>query len=209
MILLSFMAISSYGQVQTVGIQKGLNISNVTSLASNNRYGDIYGLTYDLIFQDKYTLGIDLLYNQRGFDDKLTFTDISGNQPPTVISKYYSDYFSVPLKIGYVVGNKLKAFAKLGITPSVLIKAHSTIPIIDTDGDITGEITTDTKSSLLKYDLGGLIDIGLSYAIFENINMFSSLMYNQSFATFYKQPVNDLIRHYSISLSLGLKYQLN
>ena len=122
--------------------------------------------------------------------------------------KFHSDYLSFPLKIGYVLGDKFNGFAKVGICPSILISAQTTTPIINASGSITGENTFDSKNSLSKFDLGGLVELGAGYRIFENFDIFTSLMYSQSFTNYYKQMVNGTIRHSGLSVSLGLKYRL-
>jgi hypothetical protein len=213
LIIITGISINSFGQVQTIGLQSGLNItnyrSNVLPSGTDNRYGLIGGLNYGLLFQSKYSVDINFLYNQQGFGDKITFTDNKGNFLQSGIMKFYSDYLSLPLKIGYVLGDKFNGFAKMGICPSILISAQTTTPIIDASGNITGDNKSDSKSSLSKFDLGGLIELGAGYRLSENFDIFTSLMYSQSFNSFSKQIImNGSIRHSGLSLSLGLKYRL-
>ena len=212
LIIIIGISINSFGQLQTIGLQSGLNItnyrSNVAPGGTDNRYGFIGGLGYGLLFQSKYSVDINFLYNQQGYGDKIIFTDAKGNILQSGNMKFHSDYLSFPLKIGYVLGDKFNGFAKVGICPSILISAQTTTPIINASGSITGENTFDSKNSLSKFDLGGLVELGAGYRIFENFDIFTSLMYSQSFTNYSKQMVNGTIRHSGLSVSLGLKYRL-
>jgi len=207
-IVLIIMSYKANSQVHMVGIKNGINITNATSLNANYRIGNNYGFLYEVLFKDKYSISIDLFYNQRGYNDKLSFTNEIGELQPTIVLYSYSDYFSFPVKFGYTKGNNLKKFINLGLIPSLLIDSQSSSPVLDSDGNITGTIIYNSNNSFSNFDIGGLIELGLSYDVVEKINLFSSIMYSQSFNSFIENSINQNIRHSCFSLSLGVKYKI-
>lgn len=205
LIILTFKANS---QVHLIGVKNGINITNATSIQADYRFGNNYGFLYEVLFNDKYSISVDLFYNQRGYKDKLSFTNVDGKLQPTAVIYSYSDYLSFPVKIGYSTGDNLKKFINLGVNPSLLLDSQSSSPVLDTDGNITSTINYDSRNSISNFDIGGLIEVGLSYNVVERINLFSSVMYSQSFNSFIKNAVNQNIRHSCFSLSLGVKYKI-
>ena len=217
LMILTGISMNVFGQVQLIGIQGGVNMTNQSSpnifKDSKFRTGIIGGLNYEFIFKSKYSLGADLLYSQKGFNDKMIFVDDNGN--PTGITsdlKYYYDYLSLPLKIGYSSGDKLKGFVKIGICPSVLLKAEMTTPKVNNNGNYIGNETTDATNNASKLDLGGLIELGAGYGLNNTLDLFSSITYNHSLTTF-SNSKNDYfsdakMRHYGFSLAMGIKYKL-
>lgn len=205
LIILTFKANS---QVHLISVKNGINITNATSIQADYRFGNNYGFLYEVLFNDKYSISVDLFYNQRGYKDKLSFTNVDGKLQPTAVIYSYSDYLSFPVKIGYSTGDNLKKFINLGVNPSLLLDSQSSSPVLDTDGNITSTINYDSRNSISNFDIGGLIEVGLSYNVVERINLFSSVMYSQSFNSFIKNAVNQNIRHSCFSLSLGVKYKI-
>lgn len=207
-IVLFIMAFKANSQVHMIGVKNGINITNATSVHADYRFGSNYGFLYEVSFKDKYLIGIDLFYNQRGYKDHLTFANVDGDLQPSTLFYSYSNYLSFPLKFGYSIGDKLKKFINLGVNPSILLDSHSSAAATDPDGNITGTIHYDSENSLSNFDIGGLIEIGLSYDVEDRINLFSSFMYSQSFNSFVENADNQNIRHSCFSLSLGFKYKI-
>lgn len=207
-IVLIIMTLKANSQVHMIGVKNGINITNATSLQADYRFGNNYGFLYEVLFNDKYSISVDLYYNQRGYKNKLSFTNVDGELQPTAVIYSYSDYLSFPVKIGYSIGDNLKKFINLGVNPSLLLDSQSSSPVVDTDGNITGAINYDSENSLSNFDIGGLIEVGLSYDVVDRINLFSSVMYSQSFNSFVENAINQNIRHSCFSLSLGVKYKI-
>ncbi len=214
-IILTGISMNLFGQVHSIGIQVGANLTNLTAHKSFQdskfRSGIIGGLNYECLFKDKYSLGADLLYSQQGFKDNVTFTDefgniISGNAE----TKFYYDYLILPIKFGYSVGHKLKGFAKIGLYPSILLKAETTIPKVDSDGNLTGYEAFNVKDKVSKFDLGGLIELGADYGVYNNLELFTSVTFRQSLTTFSNSEYfsESKMRHYGFAFSFGLKYNL-
>ena len=200
------------GQVHSIGVQGGVNLSNYTS---NIDFGDkqfktgiISGFNYEYLYKSKYTLGADLLYSQQGYKDETQFVDEYGNISSSKLKLSY-DYLSVPIKLGYTWGDRLKEFVKVGVCPSVLLKAQTSVP--KDDIILVGFDDFDFYNKVPKFDLGGLIELGAAYELKHDLELFSSITYRKSFTTISTAEhfAGAQIRHYLFSMAIGLKYKLN
>ena len=88
------------GQNHFVGIKSGVSWTNINSDNNNDsRIGFSAGLSYELFLKEHFSFGADIIYNQRGFSNTITFRDEYGNatgQKGTFKSNY--DYLSIPIK---------------------------------------------------------------------------------------------------------------
>lgn len=215
LILLTGISINVFGQIHSIGIQGGVNLTNLTGdifKDSKYRSGIIGGFNYELLFKNNYTIGTDILYSQQGFIDNDPLPNSNGNILENISgSKYYYDYLSIPIKFGYTKGQKLKSFVKIGICPSFLLNAESTVPKFDSSGDVTGYEKVDVKENVSKFDFGGLLEVGIGYSLKNRFELFSSLTGRKSLTTFSNSDYfrDSKMRHYGFSLAVGLKYRLN
>lgn len=214
-IAMTWLTSTAMSQVHSLGVQGGLNISNISAKDlfndTENRNGFIGGVKYELILSEKYSIGADLFYSQQGFLDKMIFTDETGS--PTGEStdfKFYYDYLSLPIKVGYSFGENFKIMPKIGIQPSLLISAKNTTPKFSDTGDLIGEETIEVKENVSRYDVAGLIELEFDYAISLNINLFTSVIGKYSLTTFSNSDYfrQGELRHKSLMISLGVKYKL-
>jgi len=206
-IVLIMLAFRANSQVHMVGIKNGINLTNVTGISTDYRVGNNYGFMYEVLFKDKYSISIDLFYNQRGYKDKLSFNNANEEAGVTSVLNFNCDYLSFPVKIGYSIGNTFKKYINIGVNPSLLLNSQTSSPVVNA-GKITGTLNYNSENSLKNFDIGGLIEIGLLYPVVEHVNLFSSVMYSQSFNSFYKHTINQNVRHSCISLSLGVKLKI-
>ena len=205
-------SIQTYGQNHFLGVQGGINLTNVNSsnFTSNNdnRIGFNSGVTYQYYQNERFNLGIDLLYFQRGFTNDIVYTDELGNPTgETATSEFNYDYLSLPLKGGVVIGDKFSGFANLGIIPSFLLDAKTTTPAIE---GFQEETTVNVTDRVTKFDLGGLAEIGASYKITQGFLLSATFGYQHSFTSITNDDYfsNAEVRHYGMILSIGLKYAL-
>jgi hypothetical protein len=217
-IILFFLTITTItvrGQNHLLGVKGGANWTEVTATNfSNDRNfgtGLAIGLTYDYLFKKHFSAGADIIYNQRGFTNDIIFTDDLGN--PTgrkEIIKFYYDYITMPLKVGFNYGKTVYGFANLGLTPSILVDAKTITPTYDYNGTvITGE-TSNITNEVNRFDIGGLVEIGGGYKFKGRYWLFSSFSYQHSFTTITNSDyfANSKLRHYGMTLNLGLKCAL-
>lgn len=207
-IVLVITAFSAQSQVQhRVGVNNGLEISNVTTLSTEYRVGNHYGFMYEALFKEKYSLSLELNYNQRGYKDKISFYLFNQGMQPPAITSLFNEYLSLPIKIGYSTGQQLKKFINIGVIPSLLLSSERTIPFYNSGG-ISNDLTYDSRKDMSQFDIGALVEVGLSHDVSERINLFTSAMYKHSFNSFVKEFEEIQIRHHGFSLSIGLKYNL-
>jgi len=198
-------------QDQIIGIIGGASLTNVTSgnfvNQTNQRQGFSGGIAYEYFLKNSFSLGTDLIFNQRGFELNM---EIPNGQIAT--SKYNYDYISIPIKAGfYDRQNKFFSFLKGGLVPSLLINAKTVTPRFDVDiGAIIGTDYIDVKNNVSKFDLGGLAEIGAGYRFMEKISISASFIYQHSFTSitnsdyFYASK----IRHNGMALQLSLRWSI-
>jgi hypothetical protein len=159
-----------------------------------------FGVNYELLFFDNISLETQILYIQQGY--KLP----TGN---VFINDFYN-FLNFPVKVGYEFGNRCKFFTKVGISPSVLLNAKMTIPILDNQSQKIDENTFINKDAK-KFDFGGVVTLGAKYD-FKKFVIMTMVDYRQSFTSFVNPIYFDNItsmKHYAINFSMGVKYKLN
>ena len=211
-LLIVLFTVPVFGQNHFIGMKGGLNRMNVNSsnfISNNdNRTGFNSGLTYQYILNERFNLGTDLLYFQRGFTNDIVFTDEFGNPTgESATSRFNYDYLSVPLKGGIVIGNKFSGFANLGIVPSLLVDATTITPAIE---GVQEETVYNVTDRVTKFDLGGLVEIGANYKITPDFLLSATFGYQHSFTSITNDDYFRIseVHHYGMVLSFGLKYAL-
>ena len=201
------LSISAFGQNHFIGLKSGISWTNVSSSNSedinNNLPGLMTGLTYSYHLKQHITFDADLLYAQRGYSSSIVL--FSGNPEEVKIDGEFNyDYISLPLKAGLVYGKRISGFANVGIIPSFLINANSTL------SSPTNSRSYNLTNLVTRFDFAGLIEIGASLDINNRILINSSLEYQHSFTstTNSEYRADDTIKHYGMILSIGLKYAL-
>ena len=201
------------GQVHSIGVQGGVNLSNYTSKIdfgdTEFRTGILSGFNYEYLYKGKYTLGADLLYSQQGFKEDLKFYIVEEDVFRTSLLKFNYNYLSLPVKFGYTIGHQLKGFVKMGICPSVLLNAKVKVP--KDDINLAGFEEINFYNKIPKFDLGGLIEFGAAYELKNDLELFSSFTYRKNFTTIsaVEHFGGAQMKHYLFSMAMGLKYKLN
>lgn len=88
-----------------------MNFTNLTARetfdGTKTRIGFTGGINYEIKVSNQYRLGIDALYSQKGFIDKMVFLDDYGNETGESENfEFYYDYLEIPLKFGIEMGNR-------------------------------------------------------------------------------------------------------
>ena len=216
LLFLTITTITVSGQNRFIGFKGGANRTNVTESNffmknRNYRTGLALGLTYDYIFKKYFSVSADIIYNQRGFTNKIIFTDVLGI--PTginVITKFNYDYVATPLKVGFNYGKSVYGFANIGLTPSILVNAKTITPAIDLNGTIIPRETSNVTGRVKKFDIGGLVEIGGGYKFKGKYWLFTSFSYQNSFTTITNSDYfsDSKIQHYGMTINLGMKCAL-
>ena len=217
LLLCSCFALNVVGQSHFIGVKSGYSWTNIATDAfaiHKTQPGFSFGLTYDFVTGKKFSFGSELLYEKRGYTNAFIITDDQGN--PTgqkySFSTHYN-YFTVPLKFGYSVGNRFFGFASIGVCPAVLLSATMTVPVFTINGPFLsyeGDSTL-TFSDPSKFDFSALAEMGCGYTITNSFAVTTSFRYQYSFTSLTNENYfNDYyINNYGMTLSLGIKYNLS
>jgi hypothetical protein len=219
---LILIVLDTLGQTHFIGILGGVNRANIYAkdmydhpywhLNSHNpRIGFSGGLNYEYHFSDKYYLGVDLLYDQLGNKNPMFTIDQNGVLSSEIHwYRWNYDFFSLPVKFGFIVGNKVKVFTNIGVCPSYLFQAYSIVPQYDNN------IFTEDKVYLWnsfsqKFDLGGVVEAGISYPFLEDFSIFTSLRYRKGIIPYRAdKTLYDSIKmhHNALNCSIGIRFRL-
>lgn len=215
LLLLTVTTLKAAAQNHVIGVKAGATWSDVTSRnffsQTNYRTGVTTGLTYEYLLTKHFSVGADLIYDQRGFTHDITvFGSLGIPFPEKGTIRYNYNYLSLPLKAGLNIGNKLYGFMNIGAVPSLLVKARTMRPIFNANGEKTGNETFDATSIVKKLDFAGLAEIGAGYKIDGRFRLYTSFAYQRSFTTITNSEYfsGSKIEHYGMTLVLGLKYTL-
>jgi opacity protein-like surface antigen len=186
------------------------NISHDFIKNSDYRKGISAGLNYEFQFSDHWLIGADLLFVQKGYNSEIIFTDQDGVVIGSAATKDHYDYLSLPLKAGYVIGKKIKGYAKIGISTSMVLKAESITPDYYGYWQQTGDYVVDYTGKAKRIDMGGIIEFGAGYEFSGRFRINLLTSYNHSFTSvtgpdFFK---SETMKHRSFNISLGLEYKL-
>lgn len=205
------MSLSSYSQEHLIGIKGGFNLSNINTQGfldgSDNYMGFIGGLTYEFQMKNRLSLGADLLYDRRGFKTDIVFTnDLGVATGETMTISYLFNYVSLPIKVGYKMGDKLKALVNVGLVPAYLLKAQNHFPASIYSEETTMELT----DGVTDFDLAALIEIGGEYTLKEKFVVFTNLGFKYSLTDHTNSEYFDGegMYHYALSWFAGVKYKI-
>lgn len=179
-----------FGQKCLLGLQAGINSTNIYSYAflnAHNRQGFTGGLTYEYRVGKHFSLGADLIYNQRGFvnkerieDDQGYFVGKSGKV------KYQYNYLSLLCKVGYRTSGKWYGFINAAFVPSYLVQEKRLVPTFNAAGAKTGERTAPPEVGIDKIDWAGLLEIGSGYQFKKHYCVVIAFAGQYSFTSYYR-----------------------
>ena len=214
-IALTLICLNVLAQKHLVGVKSGLNFSNIyndnSGVKSEYQTGLSGGLTYELFFKKNFSLGLDFIYNERGFKRDIYPTLNNGNPTGEKIAESYNNnYFSIPIKVGYTYGKKIFGFVNFGICPSFLLNAKASAIYFDKNGNNTGSETKDFMERVLKVDLAILSEVGLGYKLKNKYYFYTSVSNQTSLGPIYNTTYssNEEIKHFGYTFSVGVKVNL-
>jgi hypothetical protein len=211
-IALTFICLNLFAQKHLIGLKSGVNFSNIYNDNSDTKYeyqtGLSGGLTHEYFFKKNFSLGLDFMYNERGY--KRGIYPTLNNGTPTgekLAENYNNNYFSVPIKVGYTFGKKMFGFVYLGLCPSLLLNAKASAIYFDQNGNNRGSETKDFTERVLKVDLAILSEAGLGYKLKNKYYFYTSISNQRSFGPIYitTYSSNEEIKHFGYIFSVGVK----
>lgn len=185
------------------GTKAGINFSTVhigniqTTYITSVDYLKSYtgGITYDYIFASNLIIGTEILYRQSGYT-----TLVSDNH---ILLKYIDENISIPLKVGYQIGEKFIAFGNIGIVSSFLISSKDYS--LNNDDEMSLRNGRDNTDENPLYSLGGIAELGGGYSFKNDFLIYLSLGFHHDII-----PINELARtdsdyYYGFAASLGFR----
>ena len=196
-----FIAIDSMGQSKYIGIQAGVNLSNLIPFSNITRttypiMGFTGGLKYEKQYSSKHSFGVDLLYNQQGYATDTPAGYIGYND----YTKYKYHYLSLPIKYGYIFGDQVKFIPKIGIQPSILLSAVEFGPVYSEPTRRFVEGSKDITDETEVFNIGGVIEFEINVP-HNNLEYFA--LFSNRFHFTYPSGFVDF------SFSLGVKYNIS
>lgn len=168
------------------------------------------GITYDYFINKNIFVGIDILYEQRGFQRDARLTNgLSG----IVVLKnhflYNYDYLMAPIRLGFSYGKKFNFSAAVGVAPAFLVHAKRSFPsfIVPNSTFILPPENIITTDSVSKFDFNGFGELRLGYRYKNKVWFYTSFSYQQSFTPLidkYFHPFFGEQTHYSYLIRFGI-----
>jgi hypothetical protein len=229
--LFLFISCLSFGQRHWLGLQGGYSYNRAMMLEGSSRtnikpgHNFEFGLNYQYTFSRRMFVGLDLLYSQRYFNNwgarpfnqdgkPYGFTDTANYQlydHSTVQYKYH--YLHLPLKFGFLFGEKVQFILGFGLAPGILINASSTFEI-GYEESYKRETNTVTKE-VSQFDLTFRLENGVRFILGERVSLFFSATYFQSLIpTINPDGIRDIdynnkkMLFYGFQFSGGLQFAL-
>ena len=217
-LLLIVISFKLYAQNNYIGIYSGINLSKIDrdNLAFKDPSAIISyagGLSFEHGFKRHFLFNTGISYNRFGFKQQFDFTDNFGNPVGKSQLYFYYDYLSVPITMGYKIGDKMFVSINAGLNTSYLIDAKHVLEIPSNlyPYNAGSAETTNFTSSINRLDLGGIVTIGCGIKLITRYVINSDVSYRQSFSSISNSKYfpYDEIKNYGFSLSIGLKYAIS
>lgn len=211
-IMFYFLLLNVTAQNHLVGFKAGPNRTNSfingDKTTKESRSGFAGGLTYEYLIDKHFSLGADLMWDQRGFSYREPILNYSGN--PDLADQinnniYRFDYLSVPIIAGFRVGNKFYGSLNLGLDPSFLVDVTTKKESYNLDGTFIGSMTKNVFDQMNKLDFSGFIEVGAGRKFKQRVWLFSSIAYHYSISSYSKSADTERL-HNGVYSAFGLKY---
>jgi hypothetical protein len=159
------------------------------------------------MLKERLSFGMDLFYNARGFTEISGVTDQTGDPLPDFNLEYKFNYISLPIKLGYNIGNKIHAFGNIGVVPSFLLNSSIKSPGLFTSQAVLTHRIDNITSISRRFDVGGLIEFGGGVK-FETIWTYMSIGYQPSLIGVLSsdQPNTPFLTLHGLLVSIGMRY---
>jgi hypothetical protein len=201
----SFLSSSFTGFSQKI-FSAGFRVSNSYGFHSNNTGGSftpkmgysIGGLA-EFFIEKPWSLRVEALFSNRGFRDKVVFTDASGQAYQEVSVKTNLNYLDVPVMAKISFGSTVKPYFLLGGWGSLFLSGKQKVPPLPIPGSTKAPEPQSYPYKASKYDYGALGGFGIDFKI-NQFFLFTELRYNYGLANLNKYGTK--IRTFEIASGL-------
>jgi len=209
LVLLLTISLCANSQKHYIGVKGGANWNNTVETNLNINYDDVNyslgfvaGLTYDYFISDLFSISTEILYFQRGhmLIWEVYFVNDAGQGRYVDVNNIYNyNYASIPMKICL---NTDFLFLNVGVINSYLLNST-----IKTEFDNMTN-TIENTGNINKFDLAGVVGLGITSHITDVMLFYTSFSYHRSFTNVEEIIFDSSFKSYGLLWSVGLKYDL-
>ena len=146
---------------------------------------------YDL--NKKITLRTGIVYAQKGYQYK------SGSLVGFDLYKEHFSFIEVPVKVLYKFGQKKNIpYISIGTSAGYLIKSQAIYSLENSDK----EVRMDLTSVLSKFQINGILGLGMSFSLDQKWNLVSELNYSQALYSISTGPLKKQL--FTAGINIGL-----
>jgi len=208
-------ALSAFSQNHYLGVKAGFGLTNVSEpniFAEEVKMQAAFmgGLSYEYLIKKHLLLGADLMYRQNGYSYKISITNSEGMVEGTGRLHNHTNYVSLPLKAGYLFGDRFSGFVNVGLVPAIILDAYYKLSdpnhVVNNPEDIR---KISYKEYTNNFELSGLLEIGGNYRINNNFLLSTTLITQYGFTEVLKTTTFNVdMRNDGAYIVFGLKYNL-
>jgi len=146
---------------------------------------------YDL--NKKITLRTGIVYAQKGYQYK------SGSLVGFDLYKEHFSFIEVPVKVLYKFGQKKNIpYISIGTSAGYLIKSQAIYSLENSDKEVRMDLTSD----LSKFQINGILGLGMSFSLDQKWNLVSELNYSQALYSISSGPLKKQL--FTAGINIGL-----
>jgi len=146
---------------------------------------------YDL--NKKITLRTGIVYAQKGYQYK------SGSLVGFDLYKEHFSFIEVPVKVLYKFGQKKNIpYISIGTSAGYLIKSQAIYSLENSDKEVRMDLTSD----LTKFQINGILGLGMSFSLDQKWNLVSELNYSQALYSISSGPLKKQL--FTAGINIGL-----
>lgn len=214
-LFITFLFGQVYGQTLTLGVKAGPTVSGLLysdSPKTGHRFGFSAGVSLLKPISDNKQLGVELIYDQRGYSDQIAFTNIEGAYAGILKFTFLFDYIALPCYVRFHSSKDVQWFLDLGVSPSYLISTRIESHSVDLNGNI-GPLTKvkfdPYPFNLRRFDFSALVGGGVQFKIIDNTTIELNLRYTNGLISLYDKGLfGQYMLINSLNFSVGVNYRI-
>lgn len=211
-LILFLTGITSNAQQHYTGFHAGVSFTNTFSDSwfSNTKIKTGYqlGLDYQLrLFNNKFIIEPKVELMNHGFLHPISFTDNLGQLIATLDQKYVFHHLTIPLTLGYKLGDKFSATPKVGMGYSILLNAKNIPNYPEGLNSVVG--SSDITDQLHSTEINWMAALEFAYEHNE-VEYFLVSDYRQMIRTakFDEFNLHNGIKNYGVRFSFGARARI-
>lgn len=206
-------SINGFSQKHWAGIQFGYNYARMTGFTMTGyqtpSHRVVFGGNYEFIFKDKGLFQAEIIWQQHKYGSKGEALQTDSSSLIVVDQEYYMHYISMPLKLGFKLGDKYAFIFGAGVLPGIQVQnAYTARYNYGTPSPNYKEVLSDKTS---RFRVAALVEAGFEMKVLPHFKVFSSLgFYYDLIPTKISGTVNGLhlkpFTQYGINLQFGVRF---